>query len=174
MKTWYSYVLVLLWAGSLLLGLWLYSDNQLSHFDPQLNLNTAAASPEFDRRAVDALVRSGINLPAIVHVSAGADCFCETLSASHRAQLDDALPTFALHTIMADKLPETLGSALQMAPAVLVVDAQGQLRYLGPYALGYGCVTGQTLINSIVAKAQGAYQRAGAVVSQARGCFCSV
>ncbi len=174
MKAWLGYTLVLLWAGSLLLGLWLYSDNQLNRFDPQLQLNTAAASPEFDRQAVEALIQSGVNLPAIVHVSAGPDCFCESLSASHRAQLDHALPTFTLHTMLADKLPGSLGSVLKMAPAVLVVDAQGQLRYLGPYDLGYGCVTGQTLIDSIVAKAQGTYQPAGAVVSQARGCFCSV
>tara|TARA_E500000331_G_C16859592_1_gene541363 strand:- start:71 stop:598 length:528 start_codon:yes stop_codon:yes gene_type:complete len=169
-----GYVLVLMWAGSLLTGLWLYSDKQLTAFDPDLRLNTAAANPAFDSQIVTALIKAGVKTPAIVHLNNQNDCFCERLSIPHQVQLNEALPDFTLHTMTIDALPDNLSKLFAMTPAVVVIDAQSRLRYLGPYALGYGCVTGKTLLGTIAEKAQGDYQPAGAVISQAQGCFCDV
>lgn len=171
MKAALGYVLIACWACALLGGMWLYSRTQLSEFDPALQLNSAAAEPGFDERVVEALIAAGATPGSVIHFARRQNCFCETLTQPHRQQLLSALAGFSAITLDPDNIA-FLSAFLSHTPAVAVIDRQRRLRYLGPYAQGYGCMTGRTFVEAIISSVTTRYNPAAVVNSNATGCFC--
>ncbi|GGW84400.1 DUF6436 domain-containing protein [Alteromonas halophila] len=172
MPGWLKWALLSLWALSLLAGMLLYSQRQLTDFDPSLALSQAAASPTFDAAFVELLKDNGVKPGSIVHLQSDAGCYCNQLTAPHKRQLSARLgENYQLKQISLDASP-ALQNLITAFPAVAIVDKQGVLRYLGPYATGYGCFTGATLVD-FIARAATATTSPGAIINaQATGCFC--
>jgi len=161
------------WAATLLFTMLAYSQRQLSPFDPQGILLHASTDPMFDETVVQALKRQGVTAASIVHISTEDACYCDTLAQPHQTQLLAKLSTVDYRAVTLDlnKVP-SLEKLIPSIPALIVIDNDYQLRYLGPYANGYGCVTGDTLVEAISQYAtKGIYP--GAVINtEAKGCFC--
>ncbi|WP_414829297.1 DUF6436 domain-containing protein [Alteromonas sp. H39] len=160
------------WAVAILAGLWLYNSKQIVSFDPDQVLAQAATSMAFDDNLVVELSKQGVQPGSLVHLQTNAACYCNTLTSAHRDTLLSQLHNegYQATTIDISTIPG-LHALLPTFPAIAVIDNNGQLRYLGPYATGYGCFTGETLIDNIVSIARSDYH--GAVVqTEASGCFC--
>ncbi len=150
-----------------------YSRFQLRPFDPQQTLAQAASQSDFDQQLTAVLRQQGIENQTLVHLRTSHSCYCETLTAPHQAELAHSLSAYHQVSLNVDEIP-ALAHILGTVPALAVIDEVGQLRYLGPYALGYGCITGNTLI-SWIQKLISAKQFLGATInSDAQGCFCPV
>lgn len=168
----FGYGLLFAWTVAILAGLWLYNSKQIVSFDPDQTLAQAATSMTFDDSLVATLTGQGVQPGSIVHLQTDSACYCNTLTASHRDTLLDALHDegYQAKTLNISAVPG-LRALLPTFPAIAVIDHQRQLRYLGPYATGYGCFTGQTLIDNIVSIARSDFH--GAIVqTEAQGCFC--
>jgi len=122
------------------LVLWLGSANK-TEFDPRMRLSQALMSLQFESTIVDAISRisPAASYPRIFHITQG-QCFCEWLAKPHQNSLnawaeqnDYSSQQLSLidHPQLAAYVPST--------PAVIAIDKDQQLIYLGPYSRGSGC-----------------------------------
>lgn len=167
------WVLLVTWAVLLLLGLMVYSQRQLSFFDPQGILLHASTNATFDETVVRALKNQGITGASIVHVGPKNDCYCDTLTKPHQAQLQAKLRVkgYRATQLNLEHAPE-LKALISSVPALIIIDSHAQLRYLGPYAIGYGCLTGNTLVEAISQYASARPYPGAIINADASGCFC--
>jgi len=175
MKAALTWALLVLWAVLIVASLWVYSQRQLSDFDPLFTLSTAAASQNFDSRFTTLLAQSGIGPGSVVHINSASACVCDSLTASHQAELNSRLSAhgYKLETLKLEK-HALIASFLSSVPALAVVDPTGNLRYVGPYSEGYGCLTGRTFVDKITALASSGFSAGAVVQSDAKGCYCKV
>lgn len=167
-----SWLLLVIWAIGLLSALLVYSQRQLSDFDPNGELLHRTTAPNFDASLVELLKSKNIYAGSVIHVGTQSRCYCDTLTTPHQSQLLSKLgDDFHQVRLNVEDVPE-LAAMLEAVPALIVLDKQNQLRYLGPYATGYGCFTGKNLVEQVVSyTTQLPY--AGAVINtDATGCFC--
>ncbi|WDT86315.1 DUF6436 domain-containing protein [Alteromonas sp. 009811495] len=169
-----GWTLLVLWAVSILTALLFYGQRQLSEFDPNGNLLHQSTSPTFDEDVIALLKDNGVSAGTIVHIGTSQDCYCETLTAPHQTQLIERfnLLDFNLMTFNIENTP-SLKRILTRVPALMIVDNEFRLRYLGPYATGYGCFTGKNLVERIVTYTQSSPYQGAVVNADAEGCFCS-
>lgn len=174
MKTWLGWVLLGVWAVAIIAGLLFYSGRQLSWFDPTMRLSQGSASMTFDTQFADALLNQGAVPGSIVHFSQQARCFCDALTQPHHdvlaARLSDS--HYRTASMNLDEHP-SLQQFVPSTPAVAIIGFDGELRYFGPYATGYGCFTGNTLVNTIVRIAEQSALPGAVIASEAQGCFCA-
>ena len=159
------------WAVGLLAGLWLHSKQQLTAFDPQQVLASAASQPGFDDRFVLRLSQAGVAAGSIVHIQPAESCYCNSLTQIHKQELATALPDFTVKNITPAQLGEA-AALLAALPALAIIDKDNQLRYLGPYATGFGCLTGNTLISQITSMVNHPVSDMATIVTDVSGCFC--
>lgn len=169
----YGWALLLLWGSILMIGILLYGQRQLSEFDPKGALMNLASAPGFDASIVDTLKNNGIEAGSIVHIGTNKDCFCENLSQPHQTQLLNVLSDkgYSASRIAIENAPK-LATIFSSLPALVIVDPQFNLRYLGPYATGYGCFSGKNLVESISQYATNTTYVGAIINSDANGCFC--
>ena len=74
-----SWILLLLWAVSLLTALLVYGQRQLSSFDPNGDLLHRTTAPIFDASLVELLNEQNIAPGSVIHVGTQSRCYCETL-----------------------------------------------------------------------------------------------
>lgn len=173
MSTGAKWGLLISWAAILLFGMLIYSQRQLSPFDPNGLLLHASTAPSFDKAVVQALKQQGVSAASIVHISNDNDCYCNTLAKPHQTELLAKLSAsgFQAISLNVEKVP-MLQTLISSIPALAVIDSDFQLRYLGPYANGYGCVTGDTLVEAISQYATKAAYPGAVINTEAKGCFC--
>ncbi len=167
-----SWLLLMLWAVSLLTALLVYGQRQLSAFDPNGELLHRTTAPDFDDSLVALLKEQGIGAGSIIHVGTRSRCYCETLTTPHQTQLLAKLgDDFHQVRLNVEDVPK-LEAMLDAVPALIVLDEQAQLRYLGPYATGYGCFTGNNLVDQVVGYTSHLPYRGAVINTDALGCFC--
>lgn len=171
-RKWLVWAGIMIWAVSLLAGLWLYSRQQLTAFDPAQKLASAASQPGFDTEFVADLNQAGITARSIIHIQPDESCYCNALTQIHKQELTAALPDYTVHDMVPRQLGDT-GELLAALPALAIIDKDNRLRYLGPYATGFGCLTGNTLVHQITAIVQNPVSAMATVVTEATGCFCT-
>jgi hypothetical protein len=169
-----GWALLILWAVGILTALLTYGQKQLAEFDPSGVLLHQSTSPTFDEDIASLLKDVGVSAGSIVHIGTAQKCYCETLTAPHQTQLVDKLKTsaYSLVTLNIEDFP-ALQSVLTAVPALMVVDGNFNLRYLGPYATGYGCFTGKNLVEKVVSYTQSSRYQGAVINADAQGCFCS-
>jgi hypothetical protein len=169
-----SWTLLLVWAISLLSAVLFYSQRQISEFDPKGILLHQSTSVTFDASLISLLKDYDVPAGSIVHVGTQEKCYCDTLTDSHQTQLINKLSQLGYSGLRLDieDVPE-LASILPSVPTLIVVDTQYNLRYLGPYATGYGCFTGKNLVDEISGYASSSSYINAVVKTEADGCFCS-
>ncbi|MEG3767311.1 DUF6436 domain-containing protein [Alteromonas sp. 14N.309.X.WAT.G.H12] len=165
--------LLAVWVAALMVGLWFYGDDKIVPFDPNFSLNRAAASDDFDHQFVDMLKSAGIQPGSLVHIQASTPCYCNTLSNIHQQALLSLLKNdgYQWVTLNIENIP-ALAPWVPTFPALAVIDMKGKLRYLGPYATGIGCFTGDDLVNDIAAMAKQTQPLGAVINSEAEGCYC--
>jgi len=173
MSTRLSWVLLIVWAVTLLAAMLVYGQRQLSVFDPEGSLLYASTYPDFDHRVVSLLRNHGITGASIVHVGTQSQCYCEWLTTAHQTQLSNRLDSaqYRIAQVTIETLP-ALQQLLPSIPALIVIDDNNQLRYLGPYSTGYGCFTGKTLVEEIAAYTTQRPYTGAVINTDAEGCFC--
>ncbi|WP_420934633.1 DUF6436 domain-containing protein [Alteromonas sp. A081] len=168
-----SWALLALWASSLLAAMLVYGQRQLSEFDPDGILLHHSTSPTFDSELTQLLKSSNIPSASIIHVGSSENCYCETLTAPHQTQLLNRLGEshYDIVNIALDTV-KGLSNIITTVPALIVIDENYQLRYVGPYATGYGCFTGKNLVDQIVSYTHQLPYNGAIINSDATGCFC--
>ena len=190
-------LIVVVWALGILSLLGFASVNQIKPFDPSMLLAQAASNPQFDNDFAEALGQAGVTPGTLVHMVSSGNCYCDKLTEPHRQELSGELASagYRLQQLSLAEHPELSGELanegyqlqrLSLAehpaltkfvdhyPALAVVDNAGQLRYLGPYAVGYGCFTGTNLVSQIKQAATSAEYYGASINSDVKGCFCAV
>lgn len=168
-----SWVLLLLWAVGILTALLVYAQRQLTEFDPDGLLLHQSTSPNFDHQLTNILKQLDVRAASIVHIGSNQHCYCESLTTPHQTQLANYLESdaYTLQNInIEDAAP--LRALLSQVPALIVIDKYYQLRYLGPYATGYGCFTGKNLVQQIISYTQTTPYHGAVINADAVGCFC--
>jgi len=169
-----SWALLVGWAALLLIGILLYGNRQLVEFDPQGTLLHQSTHPNFDTKITGLLQDYGVEAGSIIHVGSKTSCFCDTLSEPHQSQLLGKLEKngYSTANLLVQDTPK-LAAVLPSTPALIIIDADYKLRYLGPYATGYGCFTGKDLVDEISQYASNQNYTNAVVKSDADGCFCT-
>ncbi|GEA12128.1 DUF6436 domain-containing protein [Alteromonas sp. KUL49] len=168
-----AWTLLILWASALIAGLVFYGQKQVTPFDPNGVLLHQSTDLAFDKRLVETLQANDISANTVLHVGSEKRCYCETVTEPHQLQLTAVLEEFGYQSqhIAIESFPN-LADVITAVPALIVIDGESNLRYLGPYATGLGCFTGQTLIGQITQLAT-QIDYAGAVINaDVEGCFC--
>ncbi len=185
-----------------LLGVWFAACSGLilwfgasakSQFDPNLKLSQHLMSLSFEDKVVSTLLAASVsesktplgqdaqlhNGATIFHISQNS-CYCDWLAQAHQNSLDKwakqndfASVHLNLHQARAlqDLIPST--------PAVVAIDENQELIYLGPYSRGSGCFTqsgkiDEQLANWKLNKASQAVYYGGAIIdTDASGCYCN-
>ena len=168
-----AWAFLALWAASILAALLVYGQKQLSEFDPNAVLLHHSTAASFDHDVVEQLRKMDIQAGSIVHIGSTQDCYCERLTEPHQRQLVSRLnPSYELISTTIETQP-SLKNFIPSTPALIVLDDAFQLRYIGPYATGYGCFTGKNLVDTIVSYTQQSPYNGAVVNADATGCFCT-
>lgn len=161
--------LVILWLGFVFSAFAYFVGQKLVDFDPQGNL----LELETDQLMTSYSQQSGVMLnnvkKTVVHLSA-SNCSCNQYTKKHQAQIDkqaiDADFTIN-HLEVADS------SLVPSVPAIMVLDEQGELLYLGPYGTGFACSSTSGLVETVLNNFSAGY-KSNLIVSQAQGCYCNL
>ncbi|MGJ8680637.1 DUF6436 domain-containing protein [Paraglaciecola sp.] len=148
---------------------------QLVDFDPDLKLSAAISDIKFEQKLVQAIGQSH-QLPnkTVVHFI-NEDCFCQIVSSSHINNLSSQLNDEGFQNIYIDlqKNP-ILREIIPSSPSIAIIGAQQELIYLGPYAEGYGCLTGTSLVDNIIQKVFSKKIENSVLITEAQGCYCNI
>jgi hypothetical protein len=168
-----SWALLALWASSVLAAMLVYGQRQLSEFDPDGILLHHSTSPTFDSELTQLLKNNNVPSASIIHIGSSESCYCETLTAPHQTQLLNRLgeSQYGVVNIALDTV-KGLSNIITTVPALIVIDENYQLRYVGPYATGYGCFTGKNLVDQVVSYTHQLPYNGAIINSDATGCFC--
>ena len=168
-----GWVLLVAWAGGMLAALLAYSERQLSEFDPDGVLLHASTSPNFDSNFVAFLKEQNVEAGSIVHIGTASNCYCNSLTKPHQTQLLNRFENeqYQLTSINIESAA-MLKKMLSSVPALVIVDKDYQLRYVGPYATGYGCFTGKDMVDQVVTYTKQAPYQGAVINADAQGCFC--
>lgn len=186
----------------ILLGVWFVACSGLilwfgasakSQFDPDLKLSQNLMNLSFEEEVVSTLLAvsssqntSLLGLDArldngatIFHISQNS-CYCDWLAQAHQNSLDtwakqNDFGSVYLNLHQASALQDLIPST----PAVVAIDENQELIYLGPYSRGSGCFTqsgkiDEQLANWKLNKANQTVSYGGAIIdTDASGCYCN-
>lgn len=170
-----SWLLMIAWLCVLMTGLWVYGGNQTVPFDPDLTLTSASQDKDFDTRFVSEMAKAGIAPGTIVHFEADTPCFCNSLSRQHQKELTNLLQDsgYNFKTLNINEY-SSIAAEIPSFPAVAVIDSKNQLRYLGAYATGLGCYTGDDLVTTIASEVQKPDFNGAMLNIAGEGCYCAI
>ncbi|MFQ3248583.1 MAG: hypothetical protein ACI9O6_000385 [Glaciecola sp.] len=177
----------IIWFLGALFAITWVGESKFKEFDPSLRLSSEMMSLSMEDELVAVLnnPKSPVDFKnndfagRILHVVQG-ECFCETLSEAHQNTLNQWAETKNIHfqTIQIASLA-ALTRFVPSTPAVIVLNKNNDLVYLGPYSTGMGCFQDSGLVderirpyfdevNGVAALSE---VRA-AIQSEAKGCYC--
>jgi hypothetical protein len=165
-----SVLAVCFWVAVCIAALFYLSKAQITEFDPKLQLALASMEKDFDARFTRILDVG--DSATVVHLT-GNNCACETLTKRHADQLAKRLENdqYSAITVNINEHPK-LAAYIPSTPAVAILGEGGELRYLGPYAAGLGCVTNVTFIDRLTKLAQQRNFQGAIINHEIEGCFC--
>lgn len=173
---WLGYIAVLVWFSVATSAVFMLADEKYIPFDDELMLSQALMDPDFETALVAALPTGDRAVPSIFHIVQG-DCFCEWVVRPHRNNLSDwSLEyDFSNQTIQLDDYPE-LKNMIPSTPALVALDANQHVIYLGPYARGKGCFTGSGMADEYLSrwvKAANNQPYHSTIATDGVGCYCA-
>ncbi len=162
--------------------------SKFKDFDPELRLSSEMMSLSMEEELLNLLPasveQSGVeNVDndaenangTIFHVTQGS-CFCETLSESHKKTLNEwaSSKQISYQNIDVSNLSK-LRRFVPSTPAVIVINKNRELVYLGPYSTGMGCFQSSGMVDERI---KPYFQNATATLratiqSEAKGCYCA-
>lgn len=163
-----------IWFVCCLAGLSIVSVKQLVDYDPDLKLSAAISDIGFELAFTDQLSQNHSEIGrSVVHFS-DSNCFCTTLADAHITQLSNTMQKqgFANIHVNINEAPE-FAKFIPSIPSVAIIGKEQELIYLGPYSVGYGCLTGTGLVDAILPKAISPNVENTLLITDAKGCYCS-
>ena len=111
----------------------------------------------------------------IFHITQGS-CFCETLSESHKNTLNEwaSSEQISYQNIDVSSM-STLRRFVPSTPAVIVLNKNRELVYLGPYSTGMGCFQSSGMVDERIKPyfQNSAASLRATIQSEAKGCYCA-
>ena len=169
---WTNVLAIIVWVASVLGLLKIVEITKLQLFDPQQKLLMHSMKSSFELNFTERLqVHSGQLTKTVVHFRTGK-CICENLVESHSDELASNLSASGYKNLTVDlaDLPD-MTRYIPSTPAVAVFNESHQLLYLGPYSVGLGCFTDNSLINTITRYTLTRYLGAH-INADVEGCYC--
>lgn len=170
---------------ALVLGVWLvacvaslywFLGGQLSWFDPAGTLEHQASQPNFEQQLGQALrkrVQIASGNGTVVHIKS-ADCQCNWRAQSHITDLTGQAEQQGLQVrYLSLEASDELQRWLPATPAVILLNAQGELAYIGPYSAGAFCSSASSFVETLLPALTESSAPGGWVNTQSRGCYCS-
>ena len=167
---------------------WMSTANK-SDFDPKMKLSQAIMSMSFEQELINALgnlpssvqaneMNENLRSSHIYHFTQG-DCYCEFLASAHQSNLQkwSSSKGFTNMSVDVGEYP-ALAKFIPSTPAVLALDENNTLIYLGPYSRGTGCFANSGQVDAYLSewinKAEGASSVPRAIIdTEANGCYCN-
>jgi hypothetical protein len=163
-------------------------ESKFTDFDPELRLSSEMMSLSMEAELVNLLPASveqnGLeNVDSdsenangtIFHVTQGS-CFCETLSESHKNTLNEwaSSKQISYQNIDVSSMPN-LQRFVPSTPAVIVLNKNRELVYLGPYSTGMGCFQSSGMVDERIKPyfQNSAVTLRATIQSEAKGCYCA-
>lgn len=180
MSRWLVLLITLLWGVFALFAVKWVGQEKFVEFDPYLTLSSSIMSLEFEQTVVNNLPDIPANSSGHIYHLVQSGCFCEKLSEGHKKQLNKwgSSLNISHQTLDLNDYPNLL-SFIPSTPAVVVVNKNKALVYLGPYSVGFGCFEDTGLVDT---KIQPHFDEASLlsqsplrsqIQSEALGCYCS-
>jgi len=170
---WAALIGLIVWISMVLVLLKIIEITKLQPFDPQQKLFTQSMSTDFETNFSSVLrTYSGELRNTAVHFRTG-NCICESLAQNHSDELASNLSNSGYKnlTLKLDELTE-INAYIPSTPAVAIFNEFQQLIYLGPYSIGLGCFTDNSLVATISRYLSATYL--GAQINSAvEGCYCT-
>lgn len=162
---------VLAWVVICLIGLFAYSQSTLIDFDDE-RLYRAAQDADFDTefaQFAESKLQHALK-STVIHFSSQDGCLCEYVAQKHIQAVTALANEMGKHNVSISLHDNQLWQPfIPATPAIAVFDENGVLSYLGPYATGSGCFTG----DGIVEKHLDSVSLIGATIPlDAKGCYC--
>lgn len=97
-----------------------------------------------------------------------ANCHCNKLNNEHISSIDKMANSlnFSIKKINVEQ-----SDIIPSLPAILVVDEQGKLMYLGPYSQGLSCSKSSSFVETVLNNFKAGYN-SELMVKEAKGCYC--
>lgn len=166
--------------------------SKFTDFDPELRLSSQMMSLSMEAELVKVLSASvGRNAlensdsgiisdsesvnGTIFHVTQGS-CFCETLSEGHRDKLNEWASSEQISYQNIDlSAMSDLRRFVPSTPAVIVLNKNRELVYLGPYSTGMGCFQSSGMVDERIKPyfQNSTTEFRATIQSEARGCYCA-
>ncbi len=178
-------VLVTLWLLGTVYAFWWFQFRDIRTFELE-----AAALQELTFVQPPVSTKAADGRPLVVHFR-DPDCACTRFNDAHVRQLVQAYAArgidFRVHELVpagenpaelfgrgmeAVRVTKELLAALPAVPAAAVWDERGNLVYLGPYASGAVCVTGEGRYVENVLDALLRDEQIETAAQRVKGCFC--
>lgn len=169
LRLWFGLVI---WLAVVFALLKVTNAAKLSLFDPEQTLVMKSLEAEFEPQLTKTLKTVSPNLAnRVFHIRAD-DCICETLAENHSQELSQSLANLGFQNELIDlKLMPQLAEFVPATPAVAVFNDNEQLLYLGPYSVGLGCLTNNSLSQQISNLSQVDYL-GSQINADVKGCYC--
>ncbi len=166
--------------------------SKFTDFDPELRLSSQMMSLSMEAELVKLLSNSteqnaiengeggitddGENVNGtIFHVTQGS-CFCERLSEGHRDKLNEWASSEQISYQNIDlSAMSDLRRFVPSTPAVIVLNKNRELVYLGPYSTGMGCFQSSGMVDERIKPyfQNSTTEFRATIQSEARGCYCA-
>ncbi|AEP28640.1 DUF6436 domain-containing protein [Brumicola nitratireducens] len=163
-------------------------ESKFKDFDPELRLSSEMMSLSMEAELLSLLPASveqngeeNIDSDAenvngtIYHITQGS-CFCETLSESHKNTLNEwaSSEQISYQNIDVSSM-STLRRFVPSTPAVIVLNKNRELVYLGPYSTGMGCFQSSGMVDDRIKPyfQNSADTLRATIQSEAKGCYCA-
>jgi len=165
--------LLILWGVVAIFAALQIGNTQLTEFDPDLKFSEQISDINYDLEFVGLLAPYiGKEKAHIIHFEQG-DCMCEWVAKSHKHKIDalgkmQGMPSITINLDVHTKFKELIPST----PSVAVI-FNGQLRFLGPYSTGLGCLNSNGPVNEVLAYANRSMFANPVIIADAQGCYCN-
>ncbi|WP_100915226.1 DUF6436 domain-containing protein [Pseudoalteromonas spongiae] len=167
------WVLLAVWSIILTSSVLYLSTLKAKQFDVNGLLLGNAMDTQFDHRFTSIVeetldTRNG----AVVHFTMD-NCFCEYVAQSHVMSVKNLASEhgFKNHVIT---LKSNNRFNIPSVPAVAVINQNGKLTYLGPYATGMFCSEGEGLVEQYINDNTEHNELGATILTDAQGCYCNL
>lgn len=170
-------LLIVLWFGAVLTGLWWLLDARLVWFDADGQLQQHASTAGYEQQLTAQLLQIAPDTQSAVFHIFAENCACNWRTRGHQQAIERSVSEQGGRNIAVDidQYPE-LKTLIPSTPAVIIFNANQQLVYLGPYADGAFCNTETSFVEQLLpaVSGDGAVATGGWINTVAKGCYCNV
>ena len=164
---------VALWVAFVFITLMGFSLNNMKAFDPYGDMTFGSTLMTYERQLFDELSRRDIKPGTIVHLTGEQNCLCDSVADKFRSQLDKNLEIDGYQAVtLRINEKDPMRRFIPSTPSVVIINSDGGLEYVGPYAQGLGCYSGNGDIDKISDIVTDNNVPGAIVNAEAVGCYC--